>query len=126
MTTANTARLPWHPPLIFEFDDREMSPRAGQLVLSSRHPKREHTDREREARMNKEAQDRWRERQYDKQDLTKVNPRTCCTKEYDADILNMLVGTGQIQGDETSDPKEVAKAIYDVLADAARAWKKNH
>ena len=112
--------------MVYEFEDHEISPRAGQLALSSRRPKKEHTDKEREARMNREGVERWRERQYDKQDLTMENPRSCYTIEADADALDMLVGMGQIQDNETGDAKEVGKAISEMLAEAARAWKKTH
>ncbi len=51
----------WHVPLIYEIAHREITPRAGQLVLTSRHPIREHSDKEREARLNREAVASWRE-----------------------------------------------------------------
>ena len=40
-----------------------ISPPAGRLTLSSRGPRREHTDHERAARMNAEAQARYKDRQ---------------------------------------------------------------
>jgi hypothetical protein len=119
-------RLPWHPPMIFETIDHVIVPRAAQLVISSRHPKREHTDHERDAQLNREAVNAWRERQYDKQHKNKINPRACYTVEGDGDLLNMLVGMGQILDSETGDPKIVGEAISDMLAEAAQDWKAKH
>jgi hypothetical protein len=117
-----TARI-WHPPMIFEFVDHVRSPPAAQLTLSSRHPRREHTDKEREDRLNREAVERWRERQHDKRHKNRINPRSCYTVEVDGDVLDMLMGMGQILDNETGDVKIVGKAISDMLAEAAQAWK---
>jgi len=103
-----------------------ISPKAAQLTLTSRHPKREHTDREREARINAEAQANWRNRQVDREFRNRSNPRSCSTVESDRDVLDMLVDMGWILDHETGDPKIVGQAISDMLADAAKAWKENH
>jgi hypothetical protein len=116
--TAAARNIPW-----CVVEHIVISPRAGQLKLTSRHPNKEHTNHEREAQRNLEAVERWRERQYDKQHKNKINPRVCCIVEYDADVLNMLVGMGQILDHETGDPKIVGQAISDMLAEAAHAWK---
>jgi hypothetical protein len=117
-----TARIPWHPPMIFEFVDHGISPRAAQLTLSSRHPKREHTDKEREAQMNREAVDRWRERQYDvypdgRPNKNKQNKRVCCIVEYESYVLDGLVALGQIQENETGDAKIVGAALSEIIAE---------
>ena len=103
-----------------------MSPPAAQLKLSGPRPSRKRTDHEREAQMNREAQDRWRGRQYDKQRPNTINPRVCYTIEIDSGVLDMLVDTGQILDHETSDPKIVGETISEMLAEAVKAWKAGH
>ena len=102
---------PWHPPQIIEL----FMPPAARLRISSRHPKREHTDREREAELNREAQARWR--------VNDKRARVCYIVACDSDVLDMLVGMGQILDTETGDDKIVGKAISDMLAEAAQDWK---
>jgi hypothetical protein len=103
-----------------------ITPPAGRLTLSSRHPKREHPDKEREAQMNREAVDRWKARQYDKKRPNTINPRVCYTIEADNDVLHMLIDTGQIGDGEMVDARRVGEVISHMLADAAAAWKAEH
>jgi hypothetical protein len=121
-----TARATKPSPDIAE--DIVICPPAGRLTLSSRHPKKEHTDHEREARLNAEAQARWKNRNYDvypdgRPNKNKSKKRTCCTTEYDGDILDMLVGLGRIEDGETDDPRIVGEAISEMMAELARNWK---
>jgi hypothetical protein len=118
--TAVPRNIPWRV-----VEHIVITPPTTQLRLSSHKPKREHTDHERDAQRNREAVERWRERQYDitKDGKKKSHPRSCCTTVYDGDVLDMLVGMGQILDHETGDPKIVGQAISDMLAEAAQAWK---
>jgi hypothetical protein len=97
-----TARAPWHKPEIAEHII--LTPPAAQLTLSSRHPKRERTDHEHEAELNRNRQDRWRER-----DAMQLSCGGTVT--WSGDVLTMLVGMGQIQDNETDNPKIVSQAI---------------
>jgi hypothetical protein len=117
MMTAQAAKLPWHYPVIAEHI--MIMPPAGQLTISSsRGPRREHTDREREAQMNRERQARWRERD--------IDSKACDVVEWSGDVLTMLVETEYLDDSETGDSKAVAKAISEMLEDAAveKAWRK--
>jgi hypothetical protein len=108
----------WHPPWVYEFDDHVLTPPARQLRLSSIHPSRKRTDHAREAELNRDRQDRWRERQ--------IDSKSCGgTVEWGGDVLTMLIEMGQIQDDETGDPKVVARAISDMLEEAAQAWRRS-
>ena len=116
MSLALNASVPsWHPPLIFESEDIVRTPHTGQLWITSKHPKRNHTDREREAELNAAAQARWR--------ANDKKARACYDVGCDADVLTMLVETGYILDAETGDDKIVGEALADMLADAAQSWK---
>jgi len=95
-----------------------ISPRAGQLMLRSRKPTISVSDHERETAQNRERQERWRERQADSKRGGFV--------EWSEAVLDMIVETEYIDDDKTDDPKAVAKAISEMLEDAAKAqaWKK--
>lgn len=126
-----TFRSTWHPPLIWEYDDHVRTPSAAQLVLSSRHPRREHTDKARMDELNREAVARWRVRQFDvypdgRPNKNRTKKRTSCNTQFDEDILNMLVGMGQILDSETDDPRIVGETIYEFMAELARNWKAEH
>jgi hypothetical protein len=109
----------WHPPHIAEHI--MLSPPTYQLRISRKHP----IHPEREAELNRARVATHRERQVDimPNGKKKKHPRDCCTVLYDEDILNMLVGTGQILDHETEDAREVGKAISEMLAEAAQDWK---
>ena len=109
-------KLPSLPPRIVEHI--VLSPDGAQLRLSSRHPKRNHTDREREAEMNQARVDRWR--------ANDKKARACYSVACDGDVLNMLVGMGQILDTETGDDKIVGEAISEMLAETAQHWKAKH
>jgi hypothetical protein len=117
----------WHPPQIVE--DTRLSPDAGQLSLSTKVHRYMVLNRdEDEAKLRKARVDSYRERQVDiTKDGEKIpHPRACCSVAYDGDILDMLVGMGQILDHETTDCKEVGKAISDMIAEAAQDWKAKH
>jgi hypothetical protein len=128
MTATAAVRAPWHPPKIWECIDHTITPRAGRLKLSSRHPKKEHTDHVRAAEMNLARVDGWRERQYDiDRDGNKTSHfRSRCMITYDGDVLDMLVDMREIRDNETGDAKIVGEAISDMLAEAAQDWKAKH
>jgi hypothetical protein len=120
-------KLPWHPPQIVEHI--RLSPDAGQLSLStSTHRYMVLNRDEKKAELSRARVDNYRERQVDitKDGEKKPHPRACCTVAYDAGILDMLVAMGQILDAETDDPKEVGKAISEMLAEAAQDWKAKH
>ena len=95
-----------------------ISPRAAQLMLRSRKPTIKVTDYEREAAQNRERQARWREREIDSTRSGII--------EWSEAVLDMIVETEYLDEDKTDDPKAVAKAITEMLQDAAeaKAWKK--
>jgi hypothetical protein len=111
-----------------------ISPPVGQLSLSTGNPGSPHNGYkvlnrdENEAELSKARVDKYRARQVDimKDGEKKPHPRACCNVVYDEDILNMLVGMGQILDAETEDSKEVGKAISEMLAEAAQDWKTKH
>jgi hypothetical protein len=115
-----TARAAWHPPMVYEFDDIEIVPPAGQLELSSLHPRRKLFDKDREAKMNADRQARWRE----KPPLDPLKDRDIV--EWSGEVLTMLIETGHLDEHETGDSKVVAKAISEMLEEAARmeSWKR--
>jgi hypothetical protein len=55
---------------------------------------------------------RWRARQ--------GRSRAIALVEYDHDVVDMLVWYGWLGGDEVADPKEIDRAITDMLAEAAQ------
>ena len=128
----HTQKLPWHPPQIVEHIIK--SPAAAQLLLSGFNPGDPHNRWKIRNRDDHEAElrdarvDKHRKLQVDitKDGEKKSHPRVCCTVAYDGDILNMLVAMGQILDTETDDPKEVGKAISEMLAEAAQDWKSKH
>jgi hypothetical protein len=95
-----------------------ISPRAGQRVLRSRKPTVKVSDHEREAALGRERQDRWRGRQ--------IDSKSCGVVEWSGPILTMLIETGYIEDSDAGDSKTVARAIGEMLADAAeaKAWRK--
>jgi hypothetical protein len=107
----------WHPPSIYEFDDHEVSPKVGQLMLWSRKPTIKLSDHELVAEQAAARQDRKRERLID-------SKTSGGHVEWDEDVLTMLVEMGHIQKNERDDSKIVTKAINDMLTEAAQAWKK--
>jgi hypothetical protein len=116
-----TART-WHPPLIYDYDDYEISPPAGQLkmptglktVLRRRNPEKATTWREaidhykREKKLNAEAQGRWR---------NKDPTRGRCTVEYEGYVLDGLVKLGRILDNETGDAKIIGEALSEIIAE---------
>jgi hypothetical protein len=136
LRTAPTTKSVWHKPVITTLAvkregvgwldqsgaiitdiDRVICPPAAQLKLSTSKTKRQHTDKEREAQLNREAVERWRERQHDKQYRNKSNPRVCCTVEYDSFVLDGLVALGQIQENEIGESKIVGAALSEIIAE---------
>jgi hypothetical protein len=117
------ANIPWHPPRvdILEVIDVVLIPPAAQLRLICCKPKRKYIDHEHEAELNRERVASWRERQADPK-----HTRACCTVAYEGHVLDGLVKLGQIQDNETGDPRIVGKALSDMLAEAAQDWKAKH
>jgi hypothetical protein len=76
------------------------------------------SDHEREAALGRERQDRWRGRQ--------IDSKSCGVVEWSGPILTMLIETGYIEDSDAGDSKTVARAIGEMLADAAeaKAWRK--
>jgi hypothetical protein len=95
-----------------------ISPRPVQVTLRSRKPTIKVSDHEREAALARERQDRWRERQ--------IDSKSCGVVEWSGVVLNMLVETGYIEDGDTGDSRTVAKAIGEMLEEAAeaKAWKR--
>ena len=95
-----------------------ITPRAAQRALRSRKPTVKVSDHEREAALGRERQDRWRGRQ--------IDSKSCGVVEWNGAVLNMLVETGYLDDSDAGDSKTVAKAITEMLADAAKAqaWKR--
>jgi hypothetical protein len=125
-----TARLQWHPPMIFKFDDHQMSPQAGKLKMrvgNNPYPKgatwQEIIDRyKHDKELNLQAVHDWRDRQYDtfadgSINKNKLRKRVCATVEYEGYVIDGLVALGHIQENETDDLKIIGSALSDVIAD---------
>jgi len=95
-----------------------LSPPAAQLMLRSRKPTVKVTDHAREAEQNRDRQGRWRERQ--------IDSKSCGVIDWSGAVLTMLVETGYIEDGDTGDSRTVAKAIGEMLEEAAeaKAWKR--
>ena len=109
----------WRSPTITEHIVLE--PKTAQLKFSSRKPKRGRSDREHEAELKCNRQDRRRDRQFDgkKKRKRRINSRTCIV-DFDEEARKALLWWGQILPHEIDDPNMVGKAISELLADAVR------
>jgi hypothetical protein len=118
-----TARATWHPPKVRVLTDsiiglHDICPPAAQLELSSLHPSRKRTDHAHVAEQNRDRQARWRERD--------IDSKSCGVVDWSGAVLTMLVETGYIEDGDTGDSRTVAKAIGEMLEEAAeaKAWKR--
>jgi hypothetical protein len=120
--TANTARLPWHPPMIYEFDDHDISPPAARpkFWLDRKYPPgstwpdiKRHYKHELELAANR--QDRWRERGRKMQ--------SSCLVDYDDEVVRALVRWGVLASNQQDDAKEIGKAISELLVETVKNEK---
>jgi hypothetical protein len=109
----------WHPPMVYEFDDHQMSPPAARpkFWLDRKYPPGS-TWSEIKSRYKlqleaaNERQIRWREEQR--------NPSFNASVPCDRNMLNALVRWGKLDNNKTDDPESVGKAIAEVLAEINR------
>jgi hypothetical protein len=116
---STTARIPWHPPMVFEIDDHEIAPPTARLKMWLDRKYREGATwpeilrrYKHELELNSGRQARWREQER--------NPSFIVSVPSDGDMLNALVRWGRILDHEADDPKIVGKAIADVMAELIR------
>jgi hypothetical protein len=95
----------------------QIAPRAAQLRLSSRAPRRTRTDTERANRLNRARVARCYKRQHPPKKAIR-----CCTVEYDGAIIDKLVTLRLLDDGASSDTKAVAEAVQELLALIDSSW----